>query len=116
MDPSANEKLGRRAMLGYFPPDWRRVEFDGGSCTIFAWPTGGGVVRKDVVDVVDMAFLGLDRFSPPSHCDPEKDHAKEDQFARKLIKTGGKFWRSESRYANVGVGQQKAEGEERMER
>lgn len=91
---------------------WCRSVFEGFGCTIYAWPcSGGGVVMKENADVVDMAFLGFDRFSPPTHRFDEQD--REEEFARVLRKVGGKWWASPLRQAQVAMGWKEAEGPER---
>jgi hypothetical protein len=52
---------------------WRRCVFNEGGegYTIYAWP-GNGVVIKQNADVVDMTFLGFNRFDPPTHREKEK--------------------------------------------
>jgi hypothetical protein len=92
----------------------RRCVFETEGCTIYAWPCRGGTVIKENADIVDMAFLGFDRFSPPTHRFPSDEQAKEDEFARELLKTGGKLWANQRRFAQVGMGWEEAEGEERM--
>jgi hypothetical protein len=93
---------------------WRRCVFDGEGCTIYAWPCHGGVVIKDNADIVDMAFLGFDRFNPPTHRFSEEEQDEENNFACELLKIGGKLWISQHREADVRMGFKEAEGEERM--
>lgn len=91
---------------------WRRAFFENEGCTIYAWPSRGGVIIKQNADLVDLAFLGFDRFSPPTHRFPDDEQENEDGFARMLLRTGGKFWRSQQRSANVAVNLEEGEGDE----
>ena len=77
----------------------RRAVFEGHGCTIFACASTGGVVIKNDSDIVDMEFLGLDRFSPREKRDD--DDLQEDAFSRQLRKAGGKWWPDMDRYVNV---------------
>ena len=118
MDPALYDSKGVRRTIACGPNQpfetWRRTVFSGESCTIYAWPCRGGVIIKENPDIVDMNFLGFDRFSPPAHRFPDEQQDKEDRFARQLLKVGGKLWSSQQRYANVGAGWKEPEGEERM--
>jgi len=116
--PPLYENGHRATVCGPGPPEWdtwRRCVFDEGGigCLIYAWPRKG-VVIKDTADIVDMAFLGFDRFDPPTHREKEQD--KEDEFVRELLKIGGKFWTSQRRASNVGLGLKAGDDEERLER
>jgi hypothetical protein len=120
MDPDFFDSNGIRRTIACGPnipfDTWRRAVFDGEGCTIYAWPCRGGVIIKENADVVDMAFLGFDRFAPPTHRFPDAEQEKEDGFARTLLRIGATLWRSQRRYANVGAGAKEPEGEERMRR
>jgi hypothetical protein len=120
MDPTIHDANGRRCTIVRGPTipheTRRRVVFEGEGKKIYAWPCGGSVIIKENADIVDMAFLGFDRFAPPTHRFADNDQDKEDDFARELLKIGGKFRRSPRRSADVGVGWKEAEGEERIRR
>ena len=119
---SRHEELGdASSRSGYVicpPPSNRdltpRAIFEGHGCTIFAYPSTGGVVIKNDSDFVDMEFLGLDRVSPPEKRD--YDDFQEDVFSRQLRKAGGKWWPDIDRYVNVIVGAKELTIEERVER
>jgi hypothetical protein len=108
-----------RARLNICPPPidrdlTRRAVFEGHGCTIFAYPSTGGVVIKNDADLVDMHFLGLDRFSP---CEKRyDDDVQETMFSRQVRKVGGKWWPDMGRYVNVTVGARQPIAEERVER
>lgn len=116
-EPSSDktdEPQTHRSVCGPGQPfdTWKRAFFESEGCTIYDWPSRGGIVIKQNADLVDLAFLGFDRFSPPTHRFPDDQQESEDAFARQLLKTGGKFWRSQHRFANVGIGYEEGEGEE----
>lgn len=93
-------------------PSWRRSKFEGSGCTVYAWPCSGrGVVIKDDADVVDMAFLGFDRFHPPTHRFEQQE--REEEFARLLRRAGGKWWSSPLRASQIAQRWKGAEGPER---
>lgn len=47
----------------------RRSEFGWNGCAVFGWPSTGGVLIKEPADIVDLEFLGVDRFQPLSRSD-----------------------------------------------
>ncbi len=75
--------------------------------------TAGGVVIKDDAEVVDMAFLGFDRFPTPTHRFPAEEQEREEEFARLLRRVGGTWWASPQRASQVAMGWKEAEGPER---
>lgn len=77
----------------------RRAVFVDYGCTLYSWPSSGGVIIKDNANGVEMVFLGLDRFNPPS--ERFEDAEAEDAFGRELRKIGGKRWKSEQRYLDA---------------
>jgi len=81
----------------------RRASFSGNACSVYSWPSSGGVIIKDEVDAVELMFLGLERLNPQMKRDI--DPAVEDAFGRELRKIGGKWWRSEQRSLDVTVAQ-----------
>ncbi|MCJ1377237.1 hypothetical protein MMC17_000329 [Xylographa soralifera] len=85
----------------------RRVAFSGTAYSVYSWPSSGGVIIKDEVDVVELTFLGLDRLNPQMRRDP--DSAAEDAFGRELRKIGGKWWCSEQRSIDVKCGYRNGE-------
>lgn len=105
------KECGQDSLLGL---KGRRSVFDDAGCTIYAWPCPHpGVVIKESSDVVDMAFLGFDRFAPPTDRFPKGEQEREEEFARELRKAGGKWWASPLRASQVKMGWKEAEGEER---
>ncbi|KAF2148521.1 hypothetical protein K461DRAFT_282976 [Myriangium duriaei CBS 260.36] len=74
-----------------------RTEFGTHGCTVFCYPSTGGVLIKHP-DLVDMLFLGLDRaHGSERSADPDD----EDQFCRLLRRTGAKWWRSKDHWMEV---------------
>lgn len=72
----------------------RRTIFNDREAYIFAWPSKGGVIILDA-DAIDMEFLGLDPLDPPLKRLP--DQAEEDEFCKRLLLLGAKWWDSEAR-------------------
>ncbi|KAN0121747.1 hypothetical protein V8E51_000073 [Hyaloscypha variabilis] len=91
---------------------WRRSAFEGARCTIYGWTCSGGVVIKDDADIVDMAFLSFDRFSPTTHRFPSDQEEREEEFARLLRRVGRKWLASPLRASQVAMGWKEAEGPE----
>ena len=61
-----------------------------------------------------MAYLGLDRFDPPT--ERLKDQKSEDDFCKSLPRIGGTWWLHERQYENIQIGdvnEEPPEGEER---
>lgn len=66
---------------------------------------------------MELAYLGLDRFDPPS--ERLDDQENEDEFCKSLLKNGGTWWPSEKRYMKLQIGdatEEPAEGEEKKSR
>lgn len=69
-----------------------RTRFHGMGCTIYGYPSSGGVFIKETANLVDMNFLSLDRFHPTQRsADPEN----EDEFCVMMRKVGAIWWESE---------------------
>jgi hypothetical protein len=63
---------------------------------IYAWPSKGGVIIHDHAEAVDLEFLGLDPLDPPTKRLPNQND--EDDFWRRLLLLGAKWWDSEARF------------------
>lgn len=75
----------------------RRIYFASSEVNLFGWPSRGGVIVLERAESPDFNFLGLDRIYPP-----EKRHENpdgEDEFCKKLLLLGAKWWDSISRYS-----------------
>ena len=73
----------------------KRARFGDFGCTIYGWPSCGGVIIRNQADAIEMQYLGLDRFEPP--ITRLKDQNDEDAFCTRLINIGGKWWPGEKR-------------------
>ncbi|KAL3443356.1 hypothetical protein BJX65DRAFT_298304 [Aspergillus insuetus] len=58
-----------------------RTVFDTQGCTVYGYPSTGGVLKKDAANLLDMVFLSLPR-SYPSHRSPSAD--EEDRSCNPL--------------------------------
>ena len=79
----------------------KRTEFGSNGCAVFAWPSTGGVLVKEPADIVDLEYLGLDRFQPSSR---STDALEEDLFCERMRKLGAAWWESEEDYTDVLLG------------
>ena len=79
----------------------RRAVFGESGCTVYAWPSNGGVVIRSQADGVELEFLGFDRLDPPRN--RLADQGEEDKLCMMLLKIGGKWWRSEERSFSIEV-------------
>ena len=66
----------------------QRVRFGFGCCFVHGYPSSGGILIKNDIDVVDALFLGINRLQP---CFPSSDPT-EDAFCDKLRCIGAKWW------------------------
>ncbi|KAJ6000276.1 hypothetical protein N7481_000685 [Penicillium waksmanii] len=71
-------------------PTTKRTEFSARGCTIYGYPSTGGVLIKDA-DLLDMIFLSLPR---SYELQRSADVDKEDIFCHLLRRTGAKWWSS----------------------
>lgn len=55
------------------------------------------MVIKEHVEIFDVELFGLDRLDPPTRRFPFDGDGQEmeNEFARQLMRAGGKFWRIE---------------------
>jgi hypothetical protein len=73
----------------------KRARFGDFGCTIYGWPSCGGVIIRNQADAIEMQYLDLDRFEPP--ITRLKDQNDADAFCTRLIDIGRKWWPSEKR-------------------
>jgi hypothetical protein len=71
-------------------PDRIRTEFSNSSCTVFSYPSSGGVVLKMVVGM-ELDFLGLPRIETVLCHDNSE---MEDSFALHMLQIGARWWPS----------------------
>jgi len=77
----------------------RRVHFRDDHVSIWAWPSPGGLIVLEHATALDFDFLGLDRvYLPESR---GSDQNAEDEFARRLLLLGAKWFDSLERYRFV---------------
>ena len=89
----------------------KRLTFGRGGCTVFGWPSSGGMLRKSV-DAVELEYLGLDRFQESTR---SQTPAEEDAFCQKMRKLGAKWWRNEEHYFDVLLGELEMTEEEAVQ-
>jgi len=83
------------------PPDMnKRTEFGRLGCTVYAYPSSGGVLIKEV-DIVDMQFLQLDRFSAAQR---SSNIIQEDEFCARMRKIVAIRWANEHAWIDVQCG------------
>ncbi|KAL4886505.1 hypothetical protein BJY04DRAFT_213267 [Aspergillus karnatakaensis] len=81
-------------------PPTARTTFDTQGCTIYGYPSTGGILIKEA-NLVDMLFLSLPRFSPSQRA---TSTSKEDAFCELLRRTGATLWPRTHDYDGVQVG------------
>ncbi len=81
-----------------YPTD-RRTEMGHFGCTVYGYPSSGGVIIRVNADLVELTYLGLDRLCPASKKLDDQD--AEDAFCCLLRKIGGKWWESIKRSRDV---------------
>lgn len=79
------------------PP--RRIVFNDGSVTLWAWPSRGGLIVHEHATALDFGFLNLSPVEFALYRDP--DPAAEDAFAQRLLLLGAKWFDSQARRAFV---------------
>lgn len=76
-----------------------RTEISELGYSIYGYPSSGGVIVRDGADLVEVAYLGLDRLYPAEKRLSDQD--AEDAFCDLLRKVGGKQWKSIKRSRDV---------------
>ena len=79
----------------------KRALYGNYGCTVFGWPSSGGVIIRPDCDVVDLKYLDIDPFNIPTSRYTNQEI--EDEFCITLQKIGGKWWRSERRWLNINL-------------
>ena len=80
----------------------KRTVFGEFGCTVYGWPSSGGVVIRLNADLVELKQLGFDPLNPATA--RYADIEKEDTFCKELRMIGGKWWPSEKRFIDVWFG------------
>ncbi len=82
----------------------KRTEFGRLGCTAYGYPSSGGVLIKEV-NLVDMQFLQLDRFSAAQR---SSNMAQEDEFCARMRKIGAIRWANQQAWVDVQLGLREA--------
>jgi hypothetical protein len=77
----------------------KRATYGDYGCTVFGWPSSGGVMIRENCDLVELQYLSLDPLDVPTARYDESE--KEDEFCVALRKIGGKWWKSQRRWLDV---------------
>lgn len=77
-----------------------RTVFGRLGCTIYGYPSNGGVLIKEA-NIVDMNFLSLDRFRPSRR---SSSILEEDRFCALMRRVGATWWASEQEWVDVNLG------------
>ena len=75
----------------------KRIDFSRMDCTAHGYPSRGGVLIKEV-NIVDMQFLQLDRFSAAQR---SSNVVQEDEFCARMRKIGAVWWEDKQEWVNV---------------
>lgn len=76
-----------------------RCKFNDSGVDICAWPSRGGVIILTDAEAIDLEFLELNPLDPP--VERLDDQTAEDEFCKRLLLLGAKWWDSEFRYLVV---------------
>jgi hypothetical protein len=71
------------------PRDTPRTSFNPNGCTIYGYPSTGGILVKDNATILDMNYLSLPRFDAVER---SFDSAEEDAFCERLRRVGATRW------------------------
>jgi hypothetical protein len=95
-----------RSSIGYNPHPLRsttkRSKWTGYGCSVYGWPSIGGMIMRHNCDLVELQYLGFDPLNVPTT--RFEDQGDEDEFCWRLKKIGGKWWESEQRSQDVILG------------
>ncbi|KAI9642510.1 hypothetical protein NHQ30_009315 [Ciborinia camelliae] len=72
-----------------------RTIFGRGGCTVYGYPSTGGIFIKQNVHIVDMNYLSLERLQATPR---SSDAMQEDEFCTLMRRIGAIWWRSERDY------------------
>lgn len=85
-----------------------RTVFADESAAIWAWLSRGGVIVLDDAEAMNFEFLGRNPLDPPMARHNEQN--LEDDFCRRLLLLGAKWWDSEERHFFVSGVEEKHKG------
>ena len=106
MDPPSPHLFSSGPTCPYDPRI--RTLFTDTTARISAWPSPGGVIILSSAEAIDFEWLGLNPLDPPLH--RLSNQSEEDEFCKKLLKLGAKWWDSEARWSIVGEMEERAMG------
>lgn len=72
-----------------YPHRTSRTSFNPGGCTIYGYPSTGGMLVKEKANILDMNFLSLPRHDAVER---SSDNAEEDAFCKRLRRVGATWW------------------------
>jgi hypothetical protein len=76
-----------------------RAEYTKHGCTVYGWPSTGGVIARNNCDIVELRFLGWNPLEAPES--RNEDQEQEDAFCAQLRMIGGKWWGDRRRFLTV---------------
>ena len=79
----------------------KRTQFRRSGCTVYGYPSSGGILIKEEVNIVDMQFLQLDRFSA---ADRSWEIVQEDEFCARMRRIGATWWKKKEEWIEVSIG------------
>jgi hypothetical protein len=74
----------------------KRLDLFNPTITVYAWPSGGGVIVLEHTSPADFDFLGVDRLDPPLQRYETRE--EEDVFCQMMLLLGAKWWDSMTRF------------------
>jgi hypothetical protein len=72
-----------------YPCITSRTSFNPNGCTIYGYPSQGGILVKEKANILDMNFLSLPRIHAVER---SYDSAEEDAFCKRLRRVGATWW------------------------
>lgn len=72
-----------------YPRNTSRTSYNSDGCTIYGYPSTGGIPVKDNATILDMNFLSLPRFDAVER---SFDSAEEDNLCERLRRVGATWW------------------------
>lgn len=72
-----------------YPRRTSRTTFNPGGCTIFGYPSTGGMLVKEKASILDMDLLSLPRLNAVER---SFDNAEKDAFCKRLRRVGATWW------------------------
>jgi hypothetical protein len=100
MSSFISDSDGRRGCIGVYTPaspdpTQERIAVTDTEIRIYGWPSKGGVIALEHVEIVDFDFLGLNHLS--LMVKRSENQQDEDAFCQRLLLLGAKWWSSLNR-------------------